>query len=127
MRTLRRNGQTFYYARFIKRESMRDENGNLTGESSIVYGKPIKSVGNISAAKGTTHTREFGESLDYDKVIVISGINSAIDEFSVLWIDTAPMLTEDGTTNTPWDFVVKKIAKSLNYTAIAVSKVSVSK
>ncbi len=57
-----------------------------------------------------------------------------IDEYSVLWVDTTPELNEDGTlvvneegqVTTPYDYIVKKVAKSLNGVSIAISKVSVS-
>ena len=45
---------------------------------------------------------------------------------SVFWIDTPPEIAEDGTTNTPHDYIVKKVATSLNSVSIAVSKVSVA-
>ena len=56
------------------------------------------------------------------------------DEYSVLWVDTMSQLNEDGTlavnedgeTITPYDYIVKKVAKSLNVVSVAVSKVSVS-
>jgi hypothetical protein len=44
---------------------------------------------------------------------------------SIFWIDTLPEIAEDGTTNTPHDYIVKQIAPSLNSVSIAVSKVNV--
>jgi hypothetical protein len=49
-----------------------------------------------------------------------------IDEYSVLWIDKLPQLNEDGTTDTPYDYIIQRVAKSLNSISIAVSKVTVS-
>ena len=57
-----------------------------------------------------------------------------IDEYSILWIDTMPELNADGSlavdsegkVKTPHDYIVKKVAKSLNSVSYAVSKVSVS-
>ena len=57
-----------------------------------------------------------------------------IDEYTVLWIDTVPQVDEDGAlaTNdeneviTPHDYIVKKVARSLNSVSIAISKVNVS-
>ena len=89
---------------------------------------------NISAAKGETQTRQFGENESYDKVIVMDFITPPIDEYSVLWVDTLPILNADGSLKvndageviTPHDYVVKKVAKSLNSVSIAISKVTVS-
>lgn len=126
MRCMNRNKQVFYYALFKSVEDTTDEYGNVTGEHKIIYGNPQKFRANISAAKGETSTREFGESESYDKVIVMDKDASNIDEYSVLWIDTLPEIAEDGTTDTPHDYIVKKVAKSLNSVSIAISKVNVS-
>lgn len=126
MRCMNRNKQVFYYALFESVEDTTDEYGNVTGEHKITYGKPQMFRANISAAKGETSTREFGETEDYDKVIVMDKEAPNIDEYSILWIDTLPKLAEDGTTDTPHDYIVKKVAKSLNSVSVAISKVKVS-
>ena len=89
---------------------------------------------NISAAKGETSTRQFGESESYDKVIVMGTDAPAIDEYTVLWIDKTPQIDETGALATddngelitPFDYIVKKVAKGLNSVSIAISKVNVS-
>ena len=126
MKCMNRNKQVFYYALFESVEDTTDEYGNITGEHKITYGKPQKFRANISAAKGETSTREFGETENYDKVIVMDKEAPNIDEYSVLWIDTLPEITENGMTDTPHDYIVKKIAKSLNSISVAISKVKVS-
>lgn len=126
MRCMNRNKQTFYYALFKSVENVIDEYGNVTGEHTVTYENPQKFNANISAAKGETSTREFGESEDYDKVIVMDKDAPDIDEYSILWIDTLPEIKEDGTTDTSHDYIVKKVAKSLNSVSVAISKVNVS-
>ena len=69
--------------------------------------------------------RQFGESESYDKVIVLDNLKSPINEYSILWVDTLPHLNDDGTTDTPHDYIVKKVARSLNSVSIAISKVNV--
>ena len=73
-------------------------------------------------------------SSDLDKVIVMDNNAPPIDEYSVLWVDSVPKLNEDGELAidaegkilTPYDYVVKKVAKSLNVVSLAISKVTVS-
>lgn len=125
MRCLTRNKTVFYYAAYEQQTEVIDEYGNTTGQYSVTYSKPIKVMGNVSAAQGEMQTRQFGESESYDKVIVLDDIKTPIDEYSVLWVDILPLLKEDGTTDTPHNYVVKKVAKSLNNVTIAISKVSV--
>ena len=125
MRCLVRNKRTFYYAPYIGETEIVDEYGNATGQFSVNYGKPVKMLGNVSAAQGEMQNRQFGESESYDKVIVLDDRNAPIDEHSVLWVDTLPHLNEDGSTDTPYDYTVKRVARGLNGVSIAISKVDV--
>lgn len=126
MRCLTRNKVDIYYARFSHKVELLDDYGNKTGEYEVIYGKPVKFSANVSAAKGETQTRQFGESDTYDKVIVLDTDSTPIDEYSILWVDTLPEIKEDGTTDTPYDYVIKRIATSLNSVSIAISKVNVN-
>jgi len=132
MNCLKRNQSEFYYALYEGRFPVLNDSGRPTGEYEIRYGNPIQDYANISAARGEASTQQFGESLDYDKIITIS--DTDIDEFSILWVDTMPALDENGAlalddngeTLTPHDYVVTKRAASLNNVAIAIRKVNVS-
>lgn len=134
MKCMDRNKTKFYYSLYERKEPVVDEYGNETGEHNVIHGKPQAFTANISAAKGETTTRQFGESESYDKVIVMDNDAPPIDEYSVLWVDTVPLLDEDGALAkneegeilTPYDYIVKKVAKSLNGVSIAISKVTVS-
>ena len=121
-----RNKMPLYYALYEGKEKIKDKNGNPTGEYKVIYSKPIKIYGNISAAKGEIQSRQFGENENYDKVLVFEDADIHIDEHSVLWIDSLPVILENGKTETPFDYIVKRIARSINCTSIAVSKVNVS-
>lgn len=125
MRCMVRNKSKFYYASYIDNTEIIDEYGNSTGEYTISYGHPIKTLGNISAAQGEVQTRQFGESESYDKVIVLNDRNTPINEYAILWVDTLPHLNEDGSTDTPHDYTVQRIARSLNGVSIAIRKVRV--
>ncbi len=126
MRGMVRNKQKFYYASYVGEKEIIDEYGNSTGEYAVSYGNPIGYFGNISAAQGEMQSRQFGESESYDKVIVLDDINAPIDEHSILWVDTLPLLNEDGTTDTPHDYEVTRKAVSLNVVSLAIRKVQVS-
>ena len=126
MRTLLRNRRKIYYASYIGETEIIDEYGNATGEYAVSYSNPKEYFGNVSAAQGEMQSRQFGESESYDKVIVLDDINAPIDEHSILWVDTLPHLNEDGTTATPYDYNVKKVARSLNGVSIAIRKVHVN-
>lgn len=133
MRTMLRNKSRFHYALYKEKNPKTDEYGNITGEYEIVYENPTEFSANISAAKGETTTRQFGESESYDKVIVMDNDAPPIDEYTVLWVDTVPQVDEtgalavndEGEIVTPYDYIVKKVARSLNSVSIAISKVNV--
>ena len=125
MKCMNRNKTAFYYAKFVRREQETDEYGNALGEGYNVYGNPIKAKANISTATGEAETLQFGDSFHYDKVI-ITNKGFDIDEYSVLWIDTLHVINDDGSTDTPYDYIVKKVARSLNSVSVAISKVNVS-
>lgn len=126
MRCLDRNKRTFYYATYSGNSEMIDEYGNKTGEYEITYGNPTKYRGNISSAQGEIESRQFGDSESYDKVIALGKTDIPIDEYSILWVDTLPVISDNGTTETPHDYIVKKVARSLNSVSIAIRKVDVN-
>lgn len=126
MRCMVKNMRDFYYATYKDKIELTDEYGNNSGEYEVIYSNPVKSKGNISSAQGEVQNRQFGDSESYDKVIALSNVDVPIDEHSILWVDTLPSLNDDGTTNTPYDYIVKKVARSLNSVSIAISKVDVN-
>lgn len=123
MRSLKRNEQTFYYALYGEEVEEIDEEGNYTGESTIGYGNPVKAKANISASRGEASNEQFGVSLEYDKIICSCDMELPIEETSILWVDTKPVLDENGATKTKHDYIVKKVAKSLNSVQYAIKKV----
>ena len=125
MRTLTRNKIRIYYANYHSKTPLKDEYGNLTGEYRVTYENPVAVMANVSAARGESTTRQFGEDVSYDRIIVLDDPTFPIAETSILWIDTLPEIAEDGTTRTPHDYIVKQVAPSLNSVSIAVSKVTV--
>lgn len=124
MRCLERNKVDFYYALFERNEDILDENGCKTGEQRVIYFPPVKMKANISTAKGESQSEQFGKDIKYDKVIVTEETDCPIDENTVLFVDVEPAFDSDG--NPLFDYIVKKVAKSLNSVSYAISKVSVS-
>lgn len=119
MRTLERNKQTIYYALYEGKEPLTDEYGNPTGEYEVLYSEPVLLKINVSAARGEYETRLFGDMENYDKVLVTDDLSLPITEASILWIDSLD-------TTKPHDYIVKKVAKSLNTISYAVTKVKLS-
>lgn len=119
MRSLERNKQEVYYATYSGKQEITDDDGNLTGEYGLVYNDPVLLRINVSAARGESATRLFGELEDYDKVLISTDTELPITKTTVFWIDNTD-------TEKPHDYVVRKVAKGLNSIQIAVRKVDVS-
>lgn len=123
MRSLNRNKQLIYYALCLGKFPITemDEWGNIieTGEYEKRYGVPVELRINVSAAQGENSAREFGNIVDYDRTLVTTAMDLLISESTVLWIDQKD-------TSKSHDYIVKKVAKSLNGVTYAVKKVQVS-
>ena len=126
MRCLFKLMKTVWYANYESAAPMVDGDGYETGEKDVTYSDPVQLRINVSAARGTSDMEQFGNQLDYDKVLVTNDVNIPLTEESVMWIDTSPVIDGQGKTDTPWDYVVRRIARSVNYVQIAVKKVVVS-
>ena len=146
MRGLKRNEQVFCYCLFDSSTEIEDEYGNATGQREVTYKPPVIMRANISPATGQSKVEMFGDLDDYDKVIVTCDMNCPIAETTVLMIDSPAfmlftpkdydgVLTEDGywfaasgfedDKHPVYDYIVKRVARSLNSISYAVSKVKV--
>lgn len=127
MRCMKRNKQKFYYANLISEGTteVQDEDGNYTGESGLEYTAPQEYKASISSAIGDSEIALFGKDLQYDKTICFDKIRpEGFNEYSVLWIDKEPC--EQG-EDVGYDYIVKKIAKSLNgFWLVAIAKAEVT-
>lgn len=128
MRCLRKNKREFWYALYLGNEDGKDENGLYTGEHTAKYSAPKKYKANISAAKSTSIygdviVETFGTDIQYDKVIVIDDPDFEIDEHTVLCIDKP--LTYDANGRMEYDYIVTKVARSINSVSYAIRRVTV--
>jgi hypothetical protein len=143
-----RNDTTFFYCLLDPdvKEAILDEDGNETGETILHYEEAVEYSANISPATGQAQTEYFGTIDNYDKVIFTRDTDCPIDENTVLFVEKAPEYTEIQTheiiegnalfaddevvtvtyRQPKFDYIVKRVAKSLNGVLIAISKVKVS-
>ena len=125
MKIMERNKRPLWYLLYDRKVPAVDAEGNETGEEIIVYKPAVALRANISPASGSSQVEQFGNLAGYDKVIVTDDMCCPIDENTVLFVDKEPEYREaDG--KPLYDYIVKRVAKSLNTIAYAVTKVSVS-
>lgn len=129
MRSLQRNKQTIWY-RLLTGDpepiTETDEWGNVldTGENTQPYSDPVELKINVSQATGAAISEQFGNLDNYDKVLVTTQMDCPINGTTLLYIDTTP--TQTNGKWSPHDYVVRRVAKSINGISIAVRKVDVS-
>lgn len=120
MRNLDRNKRVLKFSLYEGNSNIPDDYGNLLPKYSET--KTLKA--SISATKGNTENELFGTMIDYDRVIITDDISCPIDEQTILFIDVEPKYDD---YNQPiGDYVVKRVARSLNNISYAISKVNVS-
>ena len=125
MRLRQRISKSFYYRLYTGSVEIVDDYGNATGMYEKTYAAPVECKGNISPPSGEDVVELFGAIEHYDKIIQTCDMDCPIDENSVLYLDTVPTQGLDGTWSAH-DYVVKRVAKSVNTIRIGVSKVNVS-
>lgn len=116
MRLLKRNQQDFWYAKYESVKDVMNDKGEYTGQQQVVYSEPIKGLGQITASRGSSEVTQFGTNVVYDQTILMDSTD--MTENSILWIGITP--------DKPYNYIVSRIAQSLNHVTIAIRRVEVS-
>lgn len=130
MRSLARNCRPVWYANYEMNEEI-IEDGQHTGRRRTYYTNVQMIWVNKSTTSGLTNNNisgkvrrhPYGEELDYNVTINPIPDTCDISEQSVLWVDTAPVINQDGSTDTPYDHVITRISYSLGWRALQAVKV----
>lgn len=113
---LNKNKQEFRYKLLTSSEvPVLDPDGFESGEYVKAYTSKYTAYASISPATGEARERAFGTNAEYDRMICAS-TDFGMDENSLLWIDDL-----DAENN---DYIVKRIAKSINCVRIAIARVN---
>lgn len=130
MRQLERERRGIFFAEYLGKTEVMDEEGRHTGEWRLSYGKPMLVVCTVSPRRGNVYSDGFGIGVDCDRTAICDRIGIGISETSIIWVDKMPMLdefgdlvvNEDGEPVVPNDYKVQMVSESYNYTAIAMKK-----
>lgn len=125
MQTLKRNERKIEYCLYTGHESVTetDEWGNTieTGGQKISYSAPVSLTCTVSPASGRTAVEAFGQLDGFDRMVTTCDTSCPIDEESILFIDKGYAVNADGDPLP--DYKVRRVAKSKNMIAIAVTMV----
>lgn len=119
MRALQRNKQPIWYDVLEAVEPIRvvDDGEELeTGEFAYKYSEPAFLLANVSAGTGSMSTSVFGQYTDYTRTIALTGTECPLMEGARVWVEIK--------TDEPPNYVVVKVAKSLNGWMIALKELS---
>ena len=122
MKLLKRNTRTVYYCNYAGKTYEVDADGYKTGEFKKTYTEPKELVCNVSPASGLVVSEIFGNVDGYNRVIVTDDMDATIDENTVVCVDVSPEY-DNGDVN--FDYLVKRVARSLNSVSILLAKVDV--
>ena len=120
MRTLEINKQPMWYALLTGKSEVIDEYGNHTGVFELTYSKPVYYPVNMSESRNIVKHEAFGVTADYDRTFVTTDMSCPITEDSIIWFGADP-------TTEPHNYVVHRIANSLNSITIAIREVDIRK
>ena len=120
MRTLKLNKQPMWYALCTGKTEIIDEYGNHTGCFEVKYSSPVYYPVNMSESRNVVQLEAFGIATDYDRTFVTTDMSCPIKEDTIIWFGADP-------TTEPHNYVVHRIANSLNSITIAIREVSVTK
>ena len=115
MRGLVRNTKPISYALYEGKAEILDLNGNRTGEYENTYSDPVTVRMSVSPASGEADWNPFGIDTPYTLIAITHDLKSPISEDSIVWVDKS--------INEPHNYVVKRVARSLNNIAYALDEV----
>ncbi len=118
MRDLVRNRRPVWYSNIVSERPQLDEFGNDTGESVKVYGEPVLTDYNVSAATGGAIAEAFGAFADYSRVICTADARAPFVVGTRIWFGVDP-------AKSGHNYTVVKVADSLNGTLYALREVTV--
>ena len=129
MRLMKRNLKQVWYKLYRGNVNVVDDKGYETGEKRIIYDDPVKLMCNVSPATGLAQHEQFGVVENYDKIIITDKMDCPINENTILYIAdelNRRLVIPQHTFENYKEYVVRRVAKSLNHISYGVSEVKTS-
>ena len=116
MRTVKRNKRPVWYAFYDGVTELMDSDGNYTGEYSVQYTTPVKTLMNVSGGRGQADIALFGLTQTFARTATTEDLDTKWNTETVFWIETDPE-TE------PFDYRVVAVSRTINQVVIALAEV----
>lgn len=116
MRTVKRNKRPVAYAFYQGVTELTDTDGNLTGEYSVQYTDPIKTLMNVSGGRGQADIALFGLTQTFARTATTEDLNTPFNTETVFWVETDP-------DTEPFDYRVVAVSRTINQVVLALAEV----
>ena len=116
MRTLKRNKRPVAYAFYSGVTELIDDDGNYTGEYSVSYTTPIKTLMNVSGGRGQADIALFGLTDSFSRTATTEDLTTQFNTQTVFWVEKDP-------DKEPFDYRVVAVARTINQVVIALAEV----
>lgn len=120
MRTVKRNKRPVAYAFYQGTTELTDADGNLTGEYSVQYTEPVKTLMNVSGGRGQADIALFGLTQTFARTATTEDLDTKWNTETVFWIETDP-------DSEPFDYRVAAVSRTINQVVLALAEVEVDK
>lgn len=116
MRTLQRNKRTIAYALYAGIQELTDDDGNLTGEQSPIYGEVVTTRMNVSGGRGQAEIELFGVDLPFTRTAVTDDLNTKFDTETIFWFEADP-------ETDPYNYRCIGVSRTVNQVVLALAEV----
>lgn len=116
MRTVKRNKRPVAFAFYEGVTELTDSEGNLTGEYSVQYTEPVKTLMNVSGGRGQADIALFGLTQTFGRTATTEDLITPFNTETVMWIETDP-------DTEPFDYRVVAVSRTINQVVLALSEV----
>lgn len=116
MRTVHRDQRPVAYASYQGATELMDADGNYTGEYTVGYTTPVKTLMNVSGGRGQSDISLFGLTDSFSRTATTQDLDTNWNTEMVFWIE------KDSDTD-PFDYRVVAVSRTINQVVIALAEV----
>lgn len=116
MRTVKRNKRPVAYAFYDGVTELTDTDGNLTGEYSVQYTAPVKTLMNVSGGRGQADIALFGLTQTFARTATTEDLTTPFNTQTVFWVEKNP-------DTEPFDYRVVAVSRTINQVVLALAEV----
>lgn len=124
MRQRERTKRTLWYANYVGEEDITDDYDNIIG-CRVIYSNPVSARWSVNAVDSDAELRMFGINAVETIKVYPNKQEFDLDESSIIWWGITPVINQDGSTDTPHNFVMAGIKESPNVVCFYAKKVNV--